>query len=1828
MTKYWFKILIPLFVLSLLSSCVGEKKGKNPNCATGTAFDKLSQRCVSYGKAPTSTLNVLNLDEDAPATTFMLDYTDDNKDQASSCQVFDNEDDIEIRSPLVSTIGTQTEALKDELARCATSINAGNNPVTSSIALGYLANLEDASTSILSTDQTSTMLGALNSFIIQTNILANYCISLVNLPTSQFFGNAALTELEKVIEQKKWIERRCYCAGGTCRSEVVVAPDKNGSYGISYNISDSVDGTSVTKQVSINVSSVNDSPVARDFHISGIESTPETSTSTAFSIPFGRDVESDESPFLGYQIIDGPDRGTITGCALSNPGIIGSTLNCSYTAADLDGFGVGAPGRLELSTLGVNKLIFESNVFGVDGNDISIKVSQHPLKNSGSDIIVDVRGRAITIYIEDGETHINDIISAVNSDLYASSIVTASESGGLNDKMTVTPTSIALSGGTDSYDSFTYRVHDGLSYSESSGRVSIDLTAVDDAPRGVATSVNLSEDTFDYTHTFTVTDSEGDLATSCTVNTIDPSGDNTELIISTPCSCSGTDLTCTVGITTPKDQTGLFEVQWSITAGALAMTSFKSSYFTILPTNDAPFANNIVIDGPFSESATAKVLTPYSFTLPALGIDIDFGDSLQYELVSTLLAEESFTGCVDDSGKLTPGATCYYTPSNGNINGVAGPGSLASGIYTDGLETITFTAVTPGQNMNGVQVHVIEDPRANYLGVFAEVGSDDADNIDIMVYIDENGIADFEDIENAILENPYASLLITASAPSNDGAIAVEQIVTLDHADEHAAKVLEYKVVDSAGLEAYGAIHINIEERNDTPVICPYSDFADAPECGLSGCIGNISPIESDIIPKSVGVLYYDQGSSVCYKSTGISTAVDWTIMTDGSVTLEKKVVNQNGFVEINNIRIDEGGADTSEDLEYISIKDIRVSGDSSLIPRKANNIVVFYDGEKIDYIDDIPPALDDMESIPLAGFDYEAIASDAYSSDTKDVKVKIIPNDGVEGTAVVTVTFSDGTNDVDLIIPIEITNVAVQHKGWTSVVAMGPKVDKNGIVKDSNYVCNYSETKCDDGESCSGVSVPTANVSADEVNAIYFEQASVSKPDGQCYYASATGNASWIAFDSYCSMTPSYYDSACSTASCLDELAPSVEPENLNTLFTQLEYDPISGIAQTTCYRSIGRALPSGAALDATQISNSWQTYKGTGSVHLSWNTMLISGSGTISGFNIFRRLALEEFDYKRPINNDLVNAHSNEYIDNSSNSNVGPVPNTVYYYEVVPVVSTGTPAENVQIRSSDFDKIVLRVLVPGQNKALVPRDIVNITQCDKLLDSAGTGSNYEYDSTLKTFTCPYEGPGDTGSASGSTVYDFGRDLIVDRFEAGCPYTKSNEQIEACPTGLTNVATSGSCIGTVDPTVADGGGAITFTAPNNQVYYNRSSGKCFQHNGAAWEEFDALTPARLATLADRYTNAELPPVVFASQSTASSFCAETSTQAILGVCNEGGTFSIDGATGRCSDSTGGAYENYNNISGRLPSRKEQVAYSDWDLTQISDSVASTREGGLSLNSNSKCNTSSANGLETFYTDSVTPISNTLFTLPGTLSSPIRSVMTGSAKTELCSSKYGVQDSIGNVTEWSSDRFLCDNYSCEAVVFGEGGYIGAAQEIDTDADTIPDTVIDDDFKPADGNTVNFVKYELNGVTGPCIDTSGTFDGTSCDGHLSSWIYDQKSNLASRFFTPMGLPAVVKYISNNADKFINSFFEQIGISSGITSTKLHDDTIVVNQDRLDATLSTGNASGLAGVVTGGSYLSSNGAGTYHLEMIANDNTTYNTRVDVGFRCVFPVSGYIE
>ncbi|HLE12784.1 MAG: hypothetical protein A2504_09470 [Bdellovibrionales bacterium RIFOXYD12_FULL_39_22] len=658
---------------------------------------------------------------------------------------------------------------------------------------------------------------------------------------------------------------------------------------------------------------------------------------------------------------------------------------------------------------------------------------------------------------------------------------------------------------------------------------------------------------------------------------------------------------------------------------------------------------------------------------------------------------------------------------------------------------------------------------------------------------------------------------------------------------------------------------------------------------------------------------------------------------------------------------------------------------------------------------------------------------------------------------------------------------------------------------------------------------------------------------------AITSSNSAYTTFDF------TYNTSASPSISCVGDAAPTILARN----------DKRAGYYYDKTNKACYYSDPSGA----------WQQYYGTTDITLEWNDFAITGIDsfegvTISGWNVYRREVGNDYDWEHPLNQEILDVTTLNFVDKTA------VDSKVYFYKILPIDSISLlPTQTREVISE------VRLTSPPLNMAFIHRWMANKEVCE--LMGMNTSSASPYKSYLeKNYRCPFSGPGEYKTALGATYesstdqtyYDLGKDLLVDLVEIGCNYSYAAD------------CSADGCVGAYDPTTA---GVIADN--NGDVFYNRENGKCYVASGVAaaattWTEVNSALAA--ATTIGNYSH--LPPLTNVSQTQASALCAARTPASIAGH----------------ADSP---------LSYKLPTRKEQIAYSAWS-DDLSDSTIHTNEQGLQLNSSSKCNSSEASGLHDEeeglfgYDNSDAPNATNLYSLPATANSGIRSIYTGSSQlgeyylTEACISRYGVQDFIGNVSEWASDQMACfgeisDNTKChnsgtdsEACNFTctaltsqtENGALFPAGVLRLDPNNNDLAVTNDD--------PFFIDYTLNGIQGPCKDANN--DGV-CDQYLSSWTLDTRPNFAERFIFPMGLPMNLTYPtdygwSKLAANDGNSFLYLPLISSNIN--KLHDDVISVNAEVVSQA-----TNGVGGIVSGGSYKSYAGAGRYHLELVPGSDT---------------------
>lgn len=534
----------------------------------------------------------------------------------------------------------------------------------------------------------------------------------------------------------------------------------------------------------------------------------------------------------------------------------------------------------------------------------------------------------------------------------------------------------------------------------------------------------------------------------------------------------------------------------------------------------------------------------------------------------------------------------------------------------------------------------------------------------------------------------------------------------------------------------------------------------------------------------------------------------------------------------------------------------------------------------------------------------------------------------------------------------------------------------------------------------------------------------------------------------------------------------------------------------------------------------------------HLAWGDFTISGS-TIGGWQVFRRRTDQEFDYSSPVSTISGNTSTLRKVFDvvsSADKNRG----YVYRYEVLPVDANS----RLVFPQETFKEI--GVMIPPQNQVFVHRRVLNKEVCSRI----GQTSDKTDDNS-----CDYDGAGgvDTDADNVIDKYKLSTNFLVDRYELGCDYTSAVNQ---------TLCTGGSpCLGTSATTPT--------TLAAGEFFYERDSGNCLMTDGGGgMQNISAGTAAELDQTIFR-NHADLPPIVNVTQTQADTICnARSATTAIV--------IEKDSASAVTDTLAGSDY--------RIMNRTEFVALAAWDDTDssLTDSSITSTELGSDLDISSKCNSNTANGVSDNFSDAETPLSAFSYTSPGTSSSTIRQLASGSDFTRDCVSKYGIVDLIGNVREWNGNQIGADLVSVQAVALD--AVSGAFNMTDGDEATY---AFDNTPTTTNGNQ-----------TGPDLETAANSSTT--------WTIANKDNSATRFDLPIGLPIDQAGTPN----FL------IGQTSGITSAQLHSDDILVDAD----------GGTVSGFISGGSHSSGTGAGRYKVDII--DIATSDT--ETGFRCIAPLS----
>ncbi len=948
---------------------------------------------------------------------------------------------------------------------------------------------------------------------------------------------------------------------------------------------------------------------------------------------------------------------------------------------------------------------------------------------------------------------------------------------------------------------------------------------------------------------------------------------------------------------------------------------------------------------------------------------------------------------------------------------------------------------------------------------------------------------------------------------------------------------------------------------------------------------------------------------------------------------------NEGGAVQSGGFLVDEDAAN-SEDEDRQSITIDLESDNHSVLPVSA--IKIFYDLND-NGVQDVRE-----ERALLAVLEDDA----SKSASLHKFYLKLDPVDGVAGNANITIKITDNLtnqmpeddlgnvdyepkfNTISKKISLVVHPVAALHGGWNNISSVGIKTDKfNKPVSPADIKCNFDydkdNKKCGRFEGCTDRSIdntitlpsnPVGTIVPGAANVVYWDSSNL-----RCYRSTSASEFSWVDMNSTCPIKKT--DNICPDNNCFNSGNPNLEipadaiPRVLPNKIGQFILDTQTN----TCFTSV----------DATvgNVSN-WIEYT-PAKVTLDWKSFILAGSGPdtniqISGWNVYRREVRSDYNFQK--NGHLRSATSNDKhtITNPSIrtfTDTTAIAGRIYYYTVRPVDNkrffpTYTP--------ESFSEV--RVVAAPENYSFVHRWIVNQEICNGMHITNKT-TPYRVDQ-VNNFRCEYNGPGSDGG-----FYDFGKDLLVDTQEIGCAYAAAPK------------CTLNGCVGIGAPT------ALNISLSNveaNDLYYDRQSGVCYQFNSVA-NDFVAIRDGLIGDLdaktMGKMNSALNPPLTNLTSEYASKICSTREVPKL-------------------------SYTKDNSIlellptNVELPNKKDFMAYASQRI-DLDDYAVSIMEQGNSLNIKSACNSSSANGLEIAYRDIGIPSTSFIYSLPGTDSSGIRSMYTGSIPwsankgTEDCVSRFGIQDLYGNVAEWVNDGMTCGDGSvskiCESKIglpgsfgatdFGTNSYkfdnvVGPYNEngdeitiyvpvLTTLTFTIGATsaplanlsvgstagfankgviLIGDEYisydSILDATTLGSIVrgYNSTVATAHIAGVPVTFS-TIDDTYLKKWTFSEQFFGANYFNYPLGLPLSNKIKASDFSAFFD-WILPIGPTKGITDDQLHDDGIIVN----------GSSNSSKTFAVGGSYKSGKMSGRYSSELI---NDTVNNRPDVGFRCIIPI-----
>lgn len=1560
------------------SACVPKATEKKAVCGANQAFSSVSRSCYSIEEVRTKPVGTKSSDtlNQEVAKTITLSYSDANGDQASTCKVSGASANIEAVSPQLTNGNIFTKA---DLVFYAAQDAAGSLPFG---AVRTSALLErDAMSDALAIARTSFNYSIINNqlglFRTATTNLLTIVSGYTGTSSTLYFYTLTQTRLIDYDASKVFVDNRCDCSGGICTTSIAPKIHQTGTAGFNYTITDA-DGEGAAKAVSLTIAALSGTtsfmkPAVEAVYVNGSESNTQVPSTHAFLLGTARD-------YIGT-----------TSFTYSH----GKTVQSTYFSSLL------ATKTYVNSDSGLGKI---TNCLGLGGS-LTTDTSCLYIPNDGDAFSILVPAKATT--------------GLINTDL----TITAKANGGAGNNITVIFKSInadlnSLDGSHSSHaekyglvgalDDVYIRVEDDIIYVVFNDGVTTTLE--------VANAIN------------------NDLLASTLVDA-SAGGASTPALVATASS----------GVGLAGGISGYDTFSYTVSNGAASSTNTAMATIQINSTLDNPMWN------PYPSTSSPLAAIDDTATLR---LEASTALSMPINVSSTYYdPDDVATTCTVSTDPLD--LIIWSSGSNG-LSGVTVAEVTKSNVdfaQVMPLPTCTITGVAPTKIIT-FSVDRANATKENAFGTYA------------LLFKITNGAAlttsapTFHAFKfavtpvNDIPDAPSIAWATSSVTPTTSGSGVTWAMATRENSSASPSTAYADITINpdltASGFESAQTLNLSAVSDNQTLL-----KDANITVTTISATVRRVSFVteENQSGTANITLTLQDDGGVTNGGVDTFSPVIALTVnMVNDPPYLFTSVTtidtNEGGLVQSPGFLLEEDlGMSSDEDSQSIFITGIN-SDNTTVLPNSA--VTIFYDLND-NGVEDTGEARAVSAVVPL-----EDTTDPLYpnvDSGLHKFYLKLKPVAGVSGNANITLTITDGTNSITSTFSLIVHPVAALHGGWANISAVGIKTDKSGApVSSDDIQCNYNTSVdtfgCDTNQTCTGTNAPHGTITPDAVNVLFWDSA-----NKKCYRSQSSSKFSWVDVTTSCPITrifvtPTTLTAAANSIDTTFTVSSTTGFPSAGTLTVGTEEITYTGKTITT-FTGLTRAANSTTA--AAHVSSDAVLYTANGQnfikdatatpaqgipvpsakdqyyfdanavacygsteatpgvwswdatpfipskVTLDWNAFTVTGSGPdagvqVYGWNVYRREKGYDYDYVAGYlklgstdTMTISDATVKTFTDTTA------VAGKVYYYLVRPVDST---ARHLTISTPEVFSEV-RVLAPTPNYAFVHRWMMNQEVCNSMHMTTTTTEKVD---PTKNYRCPYKGPGE-GTGTNAGYYDIGKDMLVDISENSCPYSPAPE------------CTASGCIGIGSPTPA----GLNLSASANSVYYDRNSGSCWHTDGVTWT--DANSAAGAAAMALKEVASTLnPPLVNISKANAELVCTNRSTTDAVGALAAANA--IDG------DANAPAIHS-------LPSKKEYIAYSAAPYA-MTDSLVTDMEQGFSLNVQSRCNSSNANGIDSAFTDSSIPSTSFIYSLPGTASSGIRSLYTGSVpwgnsySTETCSSRYGVQDVYGNVAEWTRESMTCN----------------------------------------------------------------------------------------------------------------------------------------------------------------------------------------------------------